>query len=432
MATDLHGNPLTASEAAGAAWAQAVDRRLRHDGGVLEAARSAVERDPSFALGHLLLGLVDPAADLLGCVAAARRCHAAEEWERSLSAFLEPYLLHGPWTAIEAGLRHARAFPTDVLGLSIAGTLLERSGPDDVHEAVLALYRPAQRLLGQDPYLMPLVGFTYQEQGRYDEAWALAELTLAASPRSTAAAHLRAHVAFETGEHRDGLGWLDGYRTDLASDSDYHHHLGWHAALHALALEQPEDVLDRLRLLGDPAATPMDQLQDTGTLLLRCRLLAWLSPEEDPTDGRAGRVPAQLRAGVSSMYEGYHVALGHAVRAERAALSDLQRWAEGSAVPGARQWLAVLAAGLAAWLDGQPSQAVDLLDSLRPTMYRWGGSHAQREAVEDVLIDAGLACGRVDLVRSILLERTGRRPSGQDRRRLAELAVATERTDRVE
>lgn len=47
-------------------------------------------------------------------------------------------------------------------------------------------------------------------------------------------------------------------------------------------------------------------------------------------------------------------------------------------------------------------------------MYRWGGSRAQREVVEDVLVDAAIRGGRPEIAVRVLTERTQRRPHRWD------------------
>jgi hypothetical protein len=85
--------------------------------------------------------------------------------------------------------------------------------------------------------------------------------------------------------------------------------------------------------------------------------------------------------------------------------------------------LGPLASALADVVAGEYAAAADALARLRPSMYRWGGSRAQRDVVEDVLVDAAIRGGRHDLALAVLGERLERRPSRWD-----EAAVARVRT----
>jgi hypothetical protein len=166
---------------------------------------------------------------------------------------------------------------------------------------------------------------------------------------------------------------------------------------------------------------------DNGTLLMRCRLCGLLGPDDDPTGGRAGAVPAEWVAQVPSMYVGFHAAVGLAVQRRSDDLRRLARNAATMAAPGAPDLLAPLAAALADYVDGQPGRSADALDSLRPSMYRWGGSRAQREVVEDVLIDAAIRGGRPEIAVRVLTERIAAAspPLG---RRVAAVALVTAAT----
>jgi Flp pilus assembly protein TadD len=85
--------------------------------------------------------------------------------------------------------------------------------------------------------------------------------------------------------------------------------------------------------------------------------------------------------------------------------------------------LAPLAVALADYVDGAFARAADALAALRPTMYRWGGSRAQREVVEDMLIDAAIRGGRFQLATRVLTERVERRPSRWDTATLRSLTA---------
>ncbi len=79
-----------------------------------------------------------------------------------------------------------------------------------------------------------------------------------------------------------------------------------------------------------------------------------------------------------------------------------------------------LCAGAAAFARGDYALAADELGAALPELARIGGSHAQREVFEDTFIAAALRAGRYDKAEARLAERLARRPSGRDRRWLAQ------------
>lgn len=55
-------------------------------------------------------------------------------------------------------------------------------------------------------------------------------------------------------------------------------------------------------------------------------------------------------------------------------------------------------------------RAVDLLLPVRHRLHTFGGSHAQRDAIQRTLVEASLRSGRADLARTLLSERIQLRP----------------------
>lgn len=415
MTSDALGNRVSGRADAVVLLDDAIDRVLRHDGGADAVAEQATLVDPEFGLAHAVLALTDPARATTS-LATARTCvqRHGTEYERSLVRFLDLLLAQGMWAAADVGVAHAAAHPRDLLGVGLAATIVERSTRVDVHDAVLGTYEPSRRVLGDHPYLLCMVGFVLQEQGRFAEAGAMAEQALHAQPSSVTAAHLRAHVHVETADHAAGLAWLDGFRADMHPSGDYVHHMGWHAALHTLALGDGEATLARLDDLAGPGCDAFRHVVDNGTLLMRARLCGLVGPDDDPTEGLAGSPPAAWLSAMPSMYVGFHAAVGLAVQQRADDLRMLARTAPTMAMPGAAELLAPLCRALADYVDGRYAAAADALAALRPTSYRWGGSRAQRDVVEDVLIDAAIRGDRPDVAARVLTERTQRRPNRWD------------------
>jgi hypothetical protein len=78
-----------------------------------------------------------------------------------------------------------------------------------------------------------------------------------------------------------------------------------------------------------------------------------------------------------------------------------------------------LCAGMAALGRGGNAEAVQILERAIADLPRIGGSHAQREIVEDSLIIAHVRSGQSAKAASLLRTRLGRRPSARDEAWLA-------------
>jgi hypothetical protein len=68
---------------------------------------------------------------------------------------------------------------------------------------------------------------------------------------------------------------------------------------------------------------------------------------------------------------------------------------------------AVLAFG-----EGRYDDSVDTLWSARRTFHHFGGSHAQRDALERTLVEAAVRAGRRPLAERLVSERLAARPTG--------------------
>jgi hypothetical protein len=165
--TDRYGLTLTTGDQPAAAYNRGVGALLRLHDGALQAVSQSVALDPTFALGH------------------ARRSgdrershvHAVDHHVRGDSAPL---------------LAHLEAWPTDALLLSVAVPTIAFTGATSVPEQAWSVVEGAAPAYGDDWWYAGLLAFVRQEQGRFDEAMALACASLSVEPGGGHAAHARA------------------------------------------------------------------------------------------------------------------------------------------------------------------------------------------------------------------------------------------------
>ena len=72
-----------------------------------------------------------------------------------------------------------------------------------------------------------------------------------------------------------------------------------------------------------------------------------------------------------------------------------------------------VAEALLAYAEGDYGKAVDGLAPIRHDLTPLGGSHAQQDIFQQILIDAAMRAGRTALSRSLLVERKVLRPASQ-------------------
>jgi hypothetical protein len=388
------------------------DAFFRYDRDLLELSDRALSESPSSRL-HILraasarmFGLAaDPASEL-----AAARELAHDPIDESLVSAMEIFLTQGPHAAVAQLHDHADAFPDDLFAAYFRFASLVVSGvPGNRQRAFALVESDADRLRGEWKF-DTLLAFVREEQRHYDEARAIADGTLVDQPGCAPAAHVIAHVNYETGEHEAGIAWLDEWRRERAP-LFYETHFPWHNALHLLALGDVEAALARFDDEIGPAATI-----DAGSLLWRCRLA---NAELDNQGAAAAESVGPLLALLPSAFGALNACLALAAAADADALDLVAVRLEADERPAFADLIAPIARGLLAMVDGRPDDAVASIRPLLDDLPRLGGSDAQREVVEDTLLRAYIAAERGDEAEPLLRARLQRRPHALDRQLLA-------------
>lgn len=390
-------------------------RLQRMDGGYAEAFRDAVERDPGACLPHIALALVGagtPGIDVAAHLrAVSSTAPGGNERERSLAGVVTARASAGQLAAEPLAVRHLRQWPRDVLAMSVLVPAMSWSGRPGAVAELSSLVEELSGLVGPDWWLDALLAFVRQEQGRLDEAGALAERSFAAEPRSGHAAHARAHVHYETGDHAAGHRWLDGWSASLDPRSPYAGHLSWHLALHELGagdLESARARWARDLAPGRPGSVPgFREVIDGGSLLWRLRLAG---VPDDGASGASGGSTSQLARQLLLAPEAFlqlHVALAAAAAGDVALLDDILAGLD-VAPAYLRELLLPVAQALRALVEGRPGEAADALVRLLPEVGRFGGSRAQRDVIEETCLAALLGAGRGAEAGGLLRERLDR------------------------
>jgi uncharacterized NAD(P)/FAD-binding protein YdhS len=253
---DLYGLPLTTSGAAADLFNEALGRLLRVQSGAQEALECAVEVDPSFALGHAALAVLGHEFD--ADVDLHHHLDKAEQLARKGVTDRERRFTHAIRQRVQGDssflIKHVDSEPRDVLAVSIAMPTIAFSGAYDVPEDAWEQLDRIAPTFRDDWWFDGLLAFARQERDQLDEARDLALRALNAEPRAGTAAHARAHVHWESGDHEGGLEWLDPWVATDGRDATHLAHFSWHAALHELALDDTDAVIVRYRSQLAPPA----------------------------------------------------------------------------------------------------------------------------------------------------------------------------------
>ena len=417
----------TVSMEAVASYVAGVDLLLSANVGAEVELERAVAADPYFALAHIararMLQLRARMPEAKVAVTRARElCEGVTARERQHIDAIALAVDGAAVEALAAVRSHASEYPRDALPLSLAlGVfgLLGFSGRRDHHEAQLALLEELAPHWDDDWWFLGYLGWACIETGEVAKGTRLVERSLAGNPRNAHAAHQRVHGFFEAGDAAGGAAFIEDWLAGYNRAGQLHCHLSWHLALFELARGNGERARSIYRENIRPSvatAVPMLVLADSASFLWRWRLYG-AAPALEQEWAEVAAHARQHFPRASLAFADLHAALAEAalgdedaVRGRVAGLESLAR--HGRLPPG--EAAAALCAGLAALGRGDSAEAARLLEAALDELPRIGGSHAQREVVEDSLIVAFLGSGQSGKAARLLRSRLGRRSSARD------------------
>lgn len=277
-------------------------------------------------------------------------------------------------------------------------------------------------------YLLGSYAFALEEAGYHPEAERHGRRAIEIDPTDIWAAHAVAHVMEMQGHSGQGYGWLDALKGEWEGVHNFKHHAHWHRALFALDLGLHDDVLEiHDRDIWTEVAGDYLDISNAASLL-------WRLEEEGVDVGDRWAPVAALSAERveehALVFATCHFAMalagdggdgeGHADALDRLEAAQAAHMRVHPDTTFAHVWRAAGAAivkAVRASRAGRPGEAVDHLLPVRADILRIGGSHAQRDVFERLLLSAALADGRDALARALISERLAARP--EDRWTLA-------------
>lgn len=391
----------------------------------------ALAEDPGWVLPRVMIAgylasLTEPA------MLAQARLHLAQaqgladrapERERGHASAVQ-LVLEGRWADAcrlwdELLLQH----PRDALALQWAHLWDFQRG-----DALNLRGRPARALPEWDeadplyPHVLALHAFGLEECHLHTQAEEAGRRALALDARAPWAVHAVAHVMEMQGRFDDGAAWLRQHQPAWADGNGFGCHLWWHMALFRLeGLDDPGVLrLADTHLAGAALQITLQRL-DAAALLWRLHLrgvdvaararalvAAWAPDEADAglhAFNDLHLVLAWLAAGDLAQAEAWT-----ALCARRAlAAEDARR--SNHAV--ARDLGLPLQRAVLAYARGATAEAAPALYAVRGHLHRLGGSHAQRDLVDQTLLAAAAQChnGAAHAVgRAVLNERRLAKP----------------------
>jgi hypothetical protein len=427
---DLYGLPIsTPSDTAAHAYRKGIELMLSAWPGGSEALEFAIEADPDFALAHAARSRVHliygemPSAQEQAAVARKLVGLNGTAREKSHVEILALTTEGQSAKALEMALGHLDSWPRDALILSLplgAFGLFAFSGMADHDQARVDLCERHARHYGDDWWFLTYLGWSHTENGHLAAGREITERAFDIRRENAHALHALAHAMFEDGSTDDAEALISGWLPSYDRSGLMYGHVAWHEAL--LALEQGDTgkagriYFERIQPRVTQAA-PLNAMTDGVSLLWRLQASGHPVPDDawrDLADYAERRFP---RAGNS--FIDVHMAMLAAMTGNWTALeartADLEarrasgRLPAGSVVPG-------ICRAARAFAEQDFPACVSILQPVAAEVVRIGGSHAQREMIEDTLLIALMKSGETAKARDLLDRRLHRRPSLRDAR----------------
>jgi len=272
-------------------------------------------------------------------------------------------------------------------------------------------------------FFLGVRAFGLEEAGEYIAAEALSRQALAINGADIWSMHALAHVMEMEGRWREGIAAVAAHENGWNLCNHFAYHIWWHQCLYLVELEEFDEAL----ALYDTCVRG----EETDDYLDMCNgasLLWRLEAEgvdaggrwEELADKSARRTRDNLLAFVDAHYM---VALAAGGRGEAGALLAAMEEAATERTTEAAVFAEVgvpLGRATAAYHAGDFDATVEHLAPVRYRVWRIGGSRAQRDLFQQMLITAALKAGRFADARAFLAERAGeRRQSPWNQRTLA-------------
>ena len=427
---DRYGLPLsTTSPEAASAYREGVDLMLAGWTGTAETLERAIALDPDFALPHIARARVHgfyQQGDLARQKAALARELVAKrgtERERSHVETLALAIEGRLPEAIAATMTHVEAWPRDALVLSLplgAFGLYAFSGMADHDRARQELCERVAHHYGEDWWFLTMYGWVMTENGNVARGRGVSERGFDLRRQNAHAAHAVLHAMFEDGSIEAADRLVDDWIPSYHRAGILHGHIRWHQALGAL---EHGDAARALAIYADvlqPNATqapPLNLVTDGASLLWRLSAYGHAVPRALWVEADA--TAQELFPKSSLPFADIHIALFAAATQNREALATRlaaieQRLADGKLPAG--PVVPAVCRALAAFANEDYAACVQTLTPILGEVVRLGGSHAQRELIEDTFVVALMRSGELPRARALLDARLHRRPSVRDTR----------------
>ena len=438
--TDQRGLPIsTTSPAAAEFYRSGTDLLLSLWPGADDAISSCIESDPNFALGHAaqarLYAIKAQPDNAKIAIARANdlvQTHGSLR-ERSHVKTLSLAINNQLEQALTSALAHIDSWPRDLLIFALplgAFGLFAFSGMSNHDQARVDLCeRYSSKFSKDDWWFLTYRGWSHAENGNLSFGREQTLRALELRTENANAAHAVAHVLYESGANTEVQSLIESWLPKYDRSGILHGHIAWHAALTALEQGDIALVLKYYRNSVAPSAskgTPVNIISDCASLLWR--LQAYGNDVLPELWQEVAEYASPYFKEPGFPFADFHMAL---IATATGATESLKRRIDGlekitqSGQLAAGAVVPALCRAAEAFSSAEYCRCIDILEAFTDQAVRIGGSGAQRDIIEDMLVISYLNVNDIDKSMFMLNKRLRRRPSARDQRWLESVYSTT-------
>jgi hypothetical protein len=394
----------------------ALDQLRCFSGDPVATVDAALDTSPDMVMGHALRAYLhllgtEPAGLPVASESHRRALALPQNAREARHLAAIGHLLHGQWRAAGRVLEDLSIeWPLDALALQ-AGHQIDFFVGDSrmLHDRIARAVPAWSPAVPGYHAVLGMMAFGLEETGRYAAAERMGRRSVELQPRDAWARHAVAHVMEMQGRRTEGVAWMRDNQAAWSEDNFFAVHNWWHLALFHLGLDQIDETLALLDgpIAGGASALVLDMI-DASALLWRLQLRGqdvggrWqaLAERWRPIADSGLYAFNDMHAMMAFVSCGQQEQADTVAQAQRRALQSQSDNADFTREVGQATTQAIRAFG-----EGRYADTVALLRPVRSQAHRFGGSHAQRDVLDQTLIEAARRAGQTTLWQALRNER---------------------------